>query len=306
VKTWIAGIAMFSLIGVVSAAPDELEDAYGKLKEAQTKKDADEVKKWAAETSKLARALVSAPQPTDASEVDTWKQRVEYGKDVDTYTEYALSATAMQSAAEPGKVIALVDALIAQNPKSKYLDECAGSYLAALEKQGGEPKQFAAANQLVAATPNNEFVLLSLATGNQGRKSADKALNYANKLVNVMKSKPKPEGVSQADWDRRKTVMLGRGYWIAGVIEGEKQAWVDCDKNLRAALPLIGKEPSMAGAAFFYLGLSNYQLGKMVDDKAKKLEGLKFSDQAAAIPGPYSQPAYRNSMAIKSELLGRR
>src|SRR5260370_40252971 len=112
VKTWIAGITLFSLVGLISAAPDELEDAYAKLKEAQTKKDVDEVKKWAAETSKLARALVSAPQPTDASEVDTWKQRVAYGKDVDTYTEYALSATAMQSAAEPAKAIALVDALI--------------------------------------------------------------------------------------------------------------------------------------------------------------------------------------------------
>jgi len=129
------------------AAPDDLEDAYAKLKEAQTKKDADEVKKWSGETSKLARALVAAPQPTDAAEADAWKQRVEYGKEVDTYTEYALSATAMQSAAEPAKTIALVEALIAQNPKSKYLDECAGSYLAALEKagrgieavRGGEP-----------------------------------------------------------------------------------------------------------------------------------------------------------------------
>ncbi len=121
-----------------------------------------------------------------------------------------------------------------------------------------------------------------------------------------MKSKPKPEGLPQADWDRRKTVMLGRGYWIAGVISGEKQAWVDCDRNLRAALPLIGKEPSMAGAAYFYLGLSNYQLGKMVGDKTKMQEAVKFSDQAVAIPGPYSQPAYRNSMAIKAELSGRR
>ncbi len=304
-KTWIAGAVLFSLVGLVSAAPDELEDAYAKLKEAQTKKDADEVKKWSAETSKLARALVNAPQPTDASEVDAWKQRVEYGKEVDAYTEYALSATAMQGI-EAAKVITLVEALEAQNPKSKYLDECAGSYLAALEKQGGEAKQFAAANQLIAATPNNEFVLLALASGNQGRKSPDKALNYANKLVTVMKSKPKPEGLPQADWDRRKTVMLGRGYWIAGVISGEKQAWVDCDRNLRAALPLIGKEPSMAGAAYFYLGLSNYQLGKMVGDKTKMQEAVKFSDQAVAIPGPYSQPAYRNSMAIKAELSGRR
>jgi len=201
---------------------------------------------------------------------------------------------------EAGKTISLVDALIAQNAKSKYLDECAGSYLAALEKQGGEAKQFAAANQLIAGTPNNEFVLLALASGYQGRKNGDRALTYANKLVTVMKTKAKPEGVSQADWDRRKTVMLGRGYWISGVIDGEKQAWVDCDKNLRAALPLIGKEPSMAGPAYFYLGLSNYQLGKMVGDRAKMQEAIKFTDQAVAIPGPYSQQAYKNSMAMKS------
>lgn len=300
-KTWIAAIALSALAGFVSAAPDDLEDAYAKLKEATTKKDPEEVKKWSAETSKLARALVAAPKPSDASEVDNWKQRVDYGKDITSYSEYALSATAMQQT-DPAKTIDLVETLEAQNPKSKYLDDCAGPYLAALEKHGGEAKQFAAASRIVAAAPNNEFVLLALASGNQARKSADRALTYANKLVNVMKTKAKPEGVSQADWDRRKTVMLGRGYWIAGVISGEKQIWVEADRNLRAALPLIGKEPSMTGAAYFYLGLSNYQLGKMVGDRTKMQEAVKFSDQAAAIQGPYSQPAYRNSIAIKAEL----
>jgi len=54
-------------------------------------------------------------------------------------------------------------------------------------------------------------------------------------------------------------------------------------------------------AALFYLGLANYNLGKMTMNKAKVLEGAKFSDQCAAITGQYAEQAYKNSMVMKSE-----
>ena len=76
---------------------------------------------------------MNAPQPSEADQVENWKQRVEYGKEVIAYTEYALSYMATQ---DPAKTVELVDTLLAQNPKSKYLDVCAPAYLAALGKIG--------------------------------------------------------------------------------------------------------------------------------------------------------------------------
>jgi hypothetical protein len=282
--------------GLTCAAPDELDDAYAALKEAQGKKDPDLVKKQALETSKLAREVVASKQPEDASEVDNWKQRVEYAKEVDTYTEYALSVAALEPI-DAAKVMDLVETLIAQNPKSQYLNQCAGVYLAALGKQG-LPKQIAGANRLIAGVPNNEDVLFVLVSGPRTAGS----LGYANRLMTVLKSKAKPEGVAEADWERKKSTMLGTAQYVAGIIEGEKQAWVDCDKNLRAALPFVSRDQQSAAAAYFYLGLANYQLGKMIGDKAKLQDAVRFSDQSAAIKGPYQATAFNNSILIKKEL----
>jgi len=58
--------------------PECVEDAQPTLKAAELKKDPAAVLKWSAKTSELARKLVASPQPADASEVDTWKARVDY------------------------------------------------------------------------------------------------------------------------------------------------------------------------------------------------------------------------------------
>ena len=114
-------------------------------------------------------------------------------------------------------------------------------------------------------------------------------------------SRQKPEAVSAADWERQKSVWLGRGYWISGVLNGEKNLYALSNKSLRAALPYIKGEPGLMGPALFYLGVDNYQLGKMTNNKKQVLEGATFSDQCAAIAGPYQDQAYRNSMAMKAD-----
>jgi hypothetical protein len=107
--------------------------------------------------------------------------------------------------------------------------------------------------------------------------------------------------MSAADWDRKKTGALGRGYFIAGFIHAEKGVYANADKELRAALPMIKGNDSMMGPALFQLGVANYQLGKMTLNKQKMMEGATFSDQCAAIVGPYAQQAWKNSALIKKE-----
>ncbi|MGH9558577.1 MAG: hypothetical protein ACRD30_05005, partial [Bryobacteraceae bacterium] len=84
-KIWIAAIAMISLAGLVAA--DDLEDSYAKLKTAVASKNVEQVKSASAQTLKLARVLVNAPKPAAAADVSDWQQRVDYGKEVEGYTE---------------------------------------------------------------------------------------------------------------------------------------------------------------------------------------------------------------------------
>jgi hypothetical protein len=57
----------------------------------------------------------------------------------------------------------------------------------------------------------------------------------------------------------------------------------------------------MTGEALFYLGMMNYQLGKMTNNKAKVLEAAKFSQDSAAIAGPFADQARHNALVMKNE-----
>jgi tetratricopeptide (TPR) repeat protein len=287
-----------ALLPLVCLAAQDVETAYKNLKEAESKKDAALVRKWAAETSAAARKAAAEPEPANPSEKESWTNRVNYARQVDVYTEYSLYATALQ--AEPGAVIELTDALEKQNAKSQYLTKIGSVYLVAVAKTA--PNNLMTAAEKVAATdPANEDALLILADGYLTAKQTDKALAASDKLIGALGSKQKPEGSSEADWTKKKTATLTRAHWIAGVIQGENGKYEEADRHLRTALPEI-QDKSMLASAYFYLGVANYKLGQAAADKARLNEAAKFSDQCAAIPGPYQAPAQRNAKAIRSEL----
>ncbi len=293
-KFWILAL---TLAGGLFA--NDLDDRYTELKDAQTKKDPDEVKKLALEASKLARAEAAAPQPADASAVADWKQRVEFAKQVDHFAEYSLATTAIGTA-EQAKMEELVDALLTLNPKSEYLTLCSSTYLAALARQ--PDKQLAAAQKLLTANANNEEALDTLANG-YSSSAPDRAGGYATRLLTVMKAKAKPEGVAAADWEKKKSAMLGDGYYISGAAACTKSGWIDCDRNLKLAVPYVSKDQRILSITYYYLGLADYQIGKAgTGDRTKILEGQKYSEQSAAIPGPMQQNAYKNAQAMKKEL----
>jgi tetratricopeptide (TPR) repeat protein len=259
----------------------------------------DAVMKLAPETAKLAAALSAKPQPSDASLVENWKARVGFGKEVGAYAEYSLSA--MAATADSAKAVELVDLLIDVNPKSQYLSSATPVYLAALVKNGGAAKQLAGAQKVLKGSPANEDALYALASGYMASAPAQ-AQNYATRLTATMRTKAKPEGMSAEDWDRKKAQYMGQGYYIAGAAAAQTSSWKDCDTNLRAALPYVGSNPGISGTIYFYLGLANYQLGKLTGDRPKMQEGQKFSEQSAAIAGPMQTQAQRNAALIKQEL----
>lgn len=294
-RIWIPTLTFLALAAGVMA--NDLDDRYKELNAAYDKKDVDAVKKLAVETAKLGKAEAATPQPTDASQVSDWKARMEFAKDVQTRAEYDLATTAT---ANPDRVEELVDALIQVNPKSQYLTLCAAQYLAKLAGEG-QAKELAGAQKILAANANSEDALDSLARGYQS-SAPDRAGGYATRLVAVMKGKAKPEGVSEADWEKKKGAYLGDGYYISGTSACAKSGWLDCDRDLRAALPYVGKDQRVLGITDFYLGLANYQLGKLTGDRTKIQEGEKYSEQAAAIPGPMQSRAQANVTAMKAEL----
>lgn len=292
-------VVFLLLAGSAVAVAADLEDTLQSLKQAAAQKNVAEVKKLAAQAHSLAAEMYNTPAPQSDEGKEAWNSRVAYAKSLDEQIAYVLYTTAVQS--PPAELAELMAQLEQQSPKSQYLDAGYGQYLVALTKTGSSAKAVAAAQKGIQNFPDNEDLLLILADDAMTKKQNDRALQYANRLTNVLERQKKPEGMDAAAWSARRNAELGRGYWISGVINAEKNNYVPADKDLRAALPLIQGNSSMMGPALFYLGVVNYQLGKMTMNKARVLQAVKFSEQSAAISGPYSQPAWRNAIACRKE-----
>ena len=276
--------------------PTDLDVAYNTLKAAESKEDPDVLKTWAARASQLAHKAIAA---TKAPSDDDEKQRLEYVKGVDTYADYALYELALKLK-DPKQVAELGAALEHQNVKSQYMPQISGIYLSALtqSKQNACP----AAEKLAAANAKDVDADVIAANCSLQQKQYDRAIGHASHITEALSSRPKPEGLSDADWASRKAILLGRANWIAGIAYANESKLGPADKALRAALPSVKGEPQMAALALFNLGLANYQLGKAIGDKAKIKEGLQFFQQCSEITGPNQDQASKNVATIKREL----
>lgn len=287
------------LLAPVVVGSGNLETAYQKLKDATAGKDVAQVKILAAQACALAREEISTPAPTDEDEKEVWNNRVKFAHDVEGYTEYALYATAI--GAPPETALDLLATLEQQNAKSKYLADAYGLYFHALHQTGADAKIPAVAEKAIENFPENDDALMVLAEAALGHKQTDRALGYARRLTAAVNKRARPEGVSAGDWERKRSTELASGHWIAGVVQAEKGVYYEADKELRAALPLVAGNDSRKASALFYLGLANYQLGKMTLKKAQVLEAAKFSQEAAAIQGPLAQQAWHNWQVMRDE-----
>jgi tetratricopeptide (TPR) repeat protein len=279
--------------------PDDIDAAYGNLKSAEGKKDVDGILKWSAQTSQIARKVMKSPKPENA-DPDEWKQAVDYATQVNTYTEYALYLAALQSS-EPQKIILLTETLEQRNPQSQYIPQLMEKYAAASRQVNALPKAVAFGERAFARNQFNGDMLLAMSDYCMQQKQLDKALIYSSKAVEIMDSQPKPEGFSDADWEKKKASIIGLGNWMSGVTLSTQNKYAPADKALRAALPYIKNNDQLMAGALFHLGLVNYKMGQITKSRTQILDAIKFSEQSGNIKSPFQAQALKNVKVIRTE-----
>lgn len=285
----------------VAAQPgDDLRASYNNLKMVEDKKDTDETLKSAVATLQAANKVLKSPKPAAEGEVEHWKQFVEFAKEAETYAAYSIYATALR---DHERIPELFEALYKESPGNKYVSDLSGLYIGAVsQKPGGANKAYDFASKQIARDPNNEDLLAVLADGAMSRKQWDKAAGYGTKLATVLGTHAKPEAMPAGDWEKRKTALIARGYYIAGISYATVNKFSLADKSLRAGLPFIKGDPALYGATMFYLGLANYNLARATQDKPRMKEALTFSEEAFKAGGQFAQLANQNVYGIKQEL----
>ncbi len=281
--------------------PEDLETAHEALKAAEAKKDPATLIAWAGKVSAAARKVAATPKPKEEDEVEDWKTAVDFAEQLDVYTEYTLYALALQIP-DPKQRIALIEALEAQNPESQYLPQIANLRFVAYLQAGQAEKAVAFAEKVIEKDQSNEDMLLAVADSyRRGKKDPEKVLAWCAKALELAATKPKPEGVTDDVWEKRRQQISGRAHFVAGMTHAARNNWVEADKELRAALPGIADDATMNAEALFYLGLANFRLGEKDCEPGRILDAVNFTKQAAAVKGPYQAPARQNLKAFQAK-----
>ncbi len=279
--------------------PEDVVGAHECLKAAEAKKDADAIVKWSQATSDAAKKVAAKPKPANEDE-DDWKQRVDFAKQVDLYTEYSLFAAALQQA-DPKKKILLAEALETRNPNSQYVPQIAEQQFQAYMQPGGDTaKGLAFAEKQVNQGRGTVEMMLAAASGYMSNKQPDKVAELTTKAIAAAEAKAKPEGVDDAAWQTWKTQVTGRAHWMAGLSYAGQNKWAQADQELRQALAGVKTERNMLAEALFYLGVANYRLAE-AGQTQRAADAYKFSQECAAIPGRFQAPAATNVKAIRSQ-----
>ena len=277
--------------------PEDPESALQNLKAAEARKDFEGIRKWAAVTSVNARKMSAAPQPKSAEQVDSWKQEVAYAKQVDAYTDYAFTARS------PNLAIPNSPSISARSWTStiRKANICLSTQIAlfiAYRQTGANDKALALAEKVLSTDQTNEDMLL-VVTDNylQTRKEPEKVHAYSAKLVDLMAAKPKPEGMSDADWTSRRNTITGVAHYMNGKLYYVEKRYPQADKELRAALPLVGSNQAMKAEVLFELGFSNYKM-------EKPQEAANYYRDCAAMNSPFQADAAKSLQGIKTQFRG--
>ena len=285
---------------LLAADPKDLDAAHDALRASEASGQTELIRIFAQRAWDLAAQAVQTKKPSDPDDVPDWTRQIEFAKQVLDYSEFVM---ATQAADEPddGTRTQLIQALQSRNPQSKFLANTKKQTvidLATIDPQ----KAVALAEQGLVKDPDNEDFLMTVADYNMRReKDLPKVLSYSLRILDLLQTKPKPDSLSAAEWERKKAQFTGWANWMAGVIYGKQARYAVSDRYLRAALPYILEDTRLLAAAYFYLGYDNYAMAGELGDKSRAIEAVKFSKLCAAIDGPFRSLARQNLAALRSE-----
>jgi tetratricopeptide (TPR) repeat protein len=268
---------------LIAIDPDDPEASLQCLKAAEVKKNPALMRKYAAST-------VAAAAKLPAAEAESAKYYV-------SNADFALYR-AMFESRDPKVTIDLGEALLKQSPKGEYTPKVASPLFVAYRQANDTTRAIALAEQTVAVDQTNEDMLLAVADHYaQQKKEPQKVHDYSAKAAALMAEKPKPEGVSDADWSNRKNLVSGVAHYINGKLYYSENNFAKADSELRVALPLVENNAAMKPEVLYLLGFANYKLDKAQD-------AANYYKACAAIKSPFQALATKNLASIKTQFTG--
>src|SRR6185369_2570822 len=156
-------------------------------------------------------------------------------KEIKDPAEYNAYVGAVQQQ-DPTAKISGLEAFLTQYPNSVMKEDALDLLMATYQQANNQAKVVETANKILAANPDNVKALVLLAYYDRaGQKWAD-AKQHAERGLQALPKWTKPEGVSDADFEKQKTQFSGLLSSVAGLSALQLKDYPAAQKGLRAAV----------------------------------------------------------------------
>jgi hypothetical protein len=149
--------------------------------------------------------------------------------------EYNAYVGAVQQADAAAKISGL-EAFLTQYPNSVMKSDALETLMAAYQQTGNAAKMADAANRLLAVDPDNVKALVLMAYTEKANQKWQDAQQHSIKGIQAIDKMTKPDGMSDADFQKQKTQLSALLNSIAGFSSLQLKDNANAQKYLRAAV----------------------------------------------------------------------
>jgi tetratricopeptide (TPR) repeat protein len=156
-------------------------------------------------------------------------------KEIKDPAEYNAYVGAIQQSDVAAKISG-IEAFLAQYPNSVMKEDALEVLMAAYTQAGNQAKVLDVANRLLVLNPNNVRALVLLAYNERAAQKWADAKDHAIKGLQALPNMPKPDGTSDADFQKQKSQLETLLNSVAGFSALQLKDYPTAQKYLRAAV----------------------------------------------------------------------
>jgi len=183
------------------------------------------------------------PTPPPSAQPATPAAQPPQKKEIKDPAEYNAYVGAVQQQ-DPGAKISGLEAFLTQYPNSVMKEDALELLMGAYQQTGNQAKMMDAVQRLLQVNPNNLRALALLAyldrakaaAGQNAQQNLAEGAQYANRGLEALKTAPKPDGMSDADFEKLKKQMSGIFNGTAGLAALQNKDYPTAEKDLRGAV----------------------------------------------------------------------
>ncbi|MCU0226402.1 MAG: hypothetical protein MUF01_02075 [Bryobacterales bacterium] len=291
---------LFALDVAKAGLTNRVRASAAAVKSAEELGKREAIVEWARRSHESATAIKTAPTPEETEE-EAWAAEKTYALQVAQYADYVHLRKALDST-DAAEVAAYASALKSMNASSEYLPGLLERQFVVGRAANNREVAVPAAEALTAMDKGNDETLLYLASVYlETKQNQDKIVPYTDAALEKLKTKTAPEGMDAAEFKKQLDFSTGLAHWVQGLYHATGSRWAQANKSLRAALPNIGGNQAMQAAAYFYLGVANFEIGKKSKDHKEIIDAVKFTELCTKMNSPYQAQAKQNLIAIRGQ-----